>query len=102
MRDQELYNDDELVPLGTYAHLKQRQDEMCQSGDAMLWAEVFVETKKEMHWTLDDIDESLMVGWFANAMQAWEWQMERDKVAKSKKFWEEFNRVDQIWDGDHT
>ncbi len=46
--------------------------ELLQTNDAMVWAKEFVKTKKEMDWTLDDIDESLMVGWFANAMAAQE------------------------------
>lgn len=39
-----------------------------QSADASLWAKAFVETKQKMGWTLDQIDEGLMLAWFANAM----------------------------------
>ena len=46
------------------------------TNDAVVWAEEFVRTKKEQNWTLDDIDEGLMVGWFANAMCA---QMDFDQ-----------------------
>ena len=36
------------------------------STDSMHWAEQFCEYKKRNKWSLDDIDEGLMVGWFAN------------------------------------
>ncbi len=36
------------------------------STDAMHWAEQFCETKLRNNWSIDDIDEGLMVGWFAN------------------------------------
>lgn len=38
--------------------------------DASYWADWFVKTKNEQGWTLDDIDEGLMIAWFANAMMA--------------------------------
>ena len=38
--------------------------------DAMAWAKFFMQTKSESGWKLEDIDEALMVGWFANAMMA--------------------------------
>jgi len=34
--------------------------------DAMAWAKSFVEHKEANGWTLEDIDEGLMVAWFAN------------------------------------
>ncbi len=37
---------------------------------AKYWAEWFVETKKTQNWSLSDIDEGLMITWFANAMMA--------------------------------
>ncbi len=36
--------------------------------DAMKWAIAFVQHAKKNAWKLEDIDEGLMVGWFANAM----------------------------------
>ena len=42
--------------------------EFAQSKDASVWAQAFVEHKQRNGWTLEDIDESLMHGWFANAM----------------------------------
>jgi hypothetical protein len=38
------------------------------SFDAVEWAWAFMECKKA--WTFDDIDDSLMRGWFANAIMA--------------------------------
>lgn len=38
--------------------------------DAKAWAEFFMHTLKENNWSIEDIDESLMIGWFANAMMA--------------------------------
>lgn len=41
-----------------------------QSMDAEVWAKKFIEYKKRNRWTHSDIDESLMIGWFANAIMA--------------------------------
>ena len=38
--------------------------------DAAAWAKFFIKTIEEQQWTINDIDEGLMVGWFANAMMA--------------------------------
>ena len=35
--------------------------------DAQVWAKEFVRLKHKNNWTVDDIDEGLMIGWFANA-----------------------------------
>jgi len=35
--------------------------------DGKQWAEYFVQTLEDNGWTIEDIDESLMLGWFANA-----------------------------------
>ena len=40
--------------------------------DALVWAQEFVKCKEKNGWSLDDIDEGLMTGWFANAMLAQE------------------------------
>ena len=37
--------------------------------DAMKWAEAFCKTVKDQKWSLEDIDEDLMLGWFANAIE---------------------------------
>ena len=39
-----------------------------QSTNARKWAEAFIEHKHRNSWTAEDIDEGLMLGWFANAM----------------------------------
>ena len=41
-----------------------------ESRDAAVWAREFCRIKREQGWTLADIDEGLMLGWFANAMEA--------------------------------
>ena len=38
--------------------------------DASAWAKFFMETKAKNNWTIDQIDEELMLGWFSNAMMA--------------------------------
>ena len=50
---------------------------LLQTTDAKVWADEFVKTKNNMGWTIDDIDEGLMIGWFANAMCAQMDAMER-------------------------
>ena len=37
--------------------------------DAMKWAEAFCQIKKARGWRIEDIDEGLMVAWFANAIE---------------------------------
>jgi len=38
--------------------------------DAQAWAKFFIDTLAEQSWRIEDIDEGLMTGWFANAMMA--------------------------------
>ena len=38
--------------------------------DAQAWAKFFIDTLAEQSWRIEDIDEALMIGWFANAMMA--------------------------------
>jgi predicted amino acid-binding ACT domain protein len=38
--------------------------------DAQAWAKFFIDTLAEQSWHIEDIDEALMIGWFANAMMA--------------------------------
>ena len=42
----------------------------CEPKDSKGWAEFFIQTIKENNWSIDDIDEPLMHGWFANAQMA--------------------------------
>jgi hypothetical protein len=50
---------------------------LAETTDASVWAAEFMRTKKEQGWTLEEIDEDLMLGWFANAMCA---QMDKDRA----------------------
>lgn len=45
-----------------------RPDWPLPSFDAHDWAKAFVKTKIQQDWHIDDIDESLMTTWFANAL----------------------------------
>ena len=51
--------------------------ELLQCTDALTWAAEFERIKQEQGWTIDDINEGLMIGWFANAMCAM-----RDAIAR--------------------
>jgi len=51
---------------------KETKMEFTQTNDAMKWAEAFVEHKNRNKWSLRDIDEGLMVAWFAGSMYAQE------------------------------
>ena len=46
--------------------------DLLSTTDAREWADEFVRTKNENGWTSNDIDEELMIAWFANAMFAQE------------------------------
>ena len=50
--------------------------------DAKAWAEFFMKTKEENNWSLADIDESLMIGWFANAMMAMHDHLHHEKITQ--------------------
>lgn len=54
--------------------------------DAAAWAKFFQKTFEEQKWTIDDIDESLMIGWFANAMMAMHDHVLSEKE-KTKEHW---------------
>jgi len=41
-----------------------------QNPDAVEWAKFFITSMQKNKWTIDDIDEELMSGWFSNAMMA--------------------------------
>jgi hypothetical protein len=64
----ELVEDERSNP-GLNMHSK-----LLQTNDAMVWAEEFVKTKKRKGWSANDIDEGLMLCWFANAMAAQEFK----------------------------
>lgn len=52
--------------------------DLLDTNDASVWAAEFVRIKNEQQWTIDDIDEGLMIAWFANAMYAEEVKNKRD------------------------
>jgi len=41
---------------------------LLETTDAQVWAKEFIRIKNENNWTLEDIDESFMLSWFANAI----------------------------------
>lgn len=51
------------------------EGEWPNTDDALKWAQAFVQYKKQNNWTLEDIDEALMFGWFTNAI--WRSEMVR-------------------------
>jgi hypothetical protein len=53
--------------------------------DAQAWAKFFMATVNEQEWCIDDIDESLMTGWFANAMMAMHDHVKREWVGLTDK-----------------
>ena len=55
---------------------------LLETTDATIWAQEFQRIKIEQGWSLFDIDESLMVTWFANAMCA---QMDSKQRIETKQ-----------------
>ena len=55
--------------------------------DAQAWAKFFIQTKEEKSWRTEDIDEPLMLAWFANAMMAM-----HDHL-KSQRTWVDLTRT---------
>jgi len=58
--------------------------------DAQAWAKFFIQTKKKANWQIEDIDESLMLAWFANAMMA------MNDYLKSQRTWEGLAKEDRL------
>jgi hypothetical protein len=52
--------------------------------DAQAWAKFFIDTLAEQSWRVEDIDEALMTGWFANAMMAMHDHVKREWVGLTK------------------
>jgi hypothetical protein len=48
--------------------------ELLETTDCTVWAKAFIEAKERNGWALKDIDEGLMMAWFANAFVAQEFQ----------------------------
>jgi hypothetical protein len=66
--------------------------------DAQAWAKFFMATVKEKEWRIEDIDEGLMTGWFANAMMAMHDHVKRDRLAQPKQN-DEKGRPMTYWGG---
>jgi len=67
--------------------------------DAQAWAKFFIHTKEKASWQIEDIDESLMLAWFANAMMA------MHDYLKSQRTWvglTDEERIDILVDAVHT
>jgi hypothetical protein len=60
--------------------------ELLQTNDVKVWAEAFVEHKERNEWTIDDIDDGLMLSWFANAMYAQEFSTPKPEKRCSPKY----------------
>jgi hypothetical protein len=52
-------------------------------GNAMKWAEAFVAYQKAQNWTVKDMDRDLMLGWFANAIEAGRNELRKDENRKA-------------------
>jgi hypothetical protein len=57
--------------------------------DAQAWARFFIDTMAEQSWRIEDIDEGLMTGWFANAMMAMHDHVKREWVGLTDDDYEE-------------
>jgi len=53
--------------------------------DAKIWAKYFMEIKGKNNWKIEDIDEELMLGWFANAMMAMHDHIYQTKTVTEKE-----------------
>ena len=70
--------------------MKIKPNTLLASNDALVWAKAFEQYKKENNWSLEEIDEGLMIGWFANAMAAQEFAMIREQEKKDRELYEMF------------
>jgi hypothetical protein len=62
-----------------------KSKDLLQTNDAMVWAKEFVSCLKKNNWSIENIDEGLMVAWFANAMAAQEGcQLKNTKLTPSE------------------
>jgi len=53
--------------------------------DAQMWAKYFIKIKEKNNWKIEDIDEELMLGWFANAMMAMHDHIYQTKTVTEKE-----------------
>ena len=52
----------------------------CQSTNARLWAKSFMDTMDKNNWDLEDIDEGLMISWFATVIETTKDRMNYDEI----------------------
>ena len=66
--------------------------------DAQAWAKFFIDTIAEQSLRIEDIDEALMIGWFANAMMAMHDSMKPHEAANEieRLRWENAN-MEKLW-----
>jgi len=60
--------------------------------DARAWAKFFVDTVTKRGLRIEDIDEELMTGWFANAMVAMYDSLKREILETLDAKWNEENK----------
>ena len=60
--------------------------------DARAWAKFFVDTVAKHGLRIEDIDEELMTGWFANAMVAMYDSLKREILETLDAKWNEENK----------
>jgi hypothetical protein len=72
---------------------------LLETTDAMVWAEEFVRIKIKQGWTWTDIDEGLMVGWFANAMAAQEMACRKTPDPRVKELVESLEQLARLGNG---
>jgi len=53
--------------------------------EAQIWAKYFMEIKEKNNLSIEDIDEELMLGWFANAMMAMHDHIYQTKMVTEKE-----------------
>ena len=68
--------------------------DLLQTNDALVWAQEFIDTMRRQNWDLNDIDEGLMIGWFANAMAAQEMEDARRIKQREREFYDKFLESD--------
>ena len=56
----------------------------CQSTNARLWAKSFMDTIDANHWDIKDIDEGLMISWFATVIETTKDRMNYDEDQKNR------------------
>ena len=56
----------------------------CQSTNARLWAKSFMDTIDANNWDIKDIDEGLMLSWFATVIETTKDRIHSDEDQKNR------------------